>query len=275
MLPAHAIDETVFTIFDTETTGLNPAAGDRIIELAAVKFKGSEVLGRFETLVNPQREVSPGAFAVNQISAGMLAGAPPAADVLGPFMSFLEGSCVCSYNIPFDLGFLNAELRRCGHEPFGERMAVDILTMARKLLPGLQRHALWFVANHLQVNAAQQHRALADVEMTWEVFKRLVGMLREKKITDFNKLFRLFGVSSNILDGMHDQKAAEIQQAIDISAAIKIQYLSSGSGAFSQRQIVPKEISGSGRNRYVTGWCSLRNEERTFRLDHILEVELA
>lgn len=272
---SSTIEQTVFTIFDTETTGLNPAAGDRIIEIAALKVRSGRVIDRFETLVNPQRTVSPGAFAVNRISDEMLAGAPRIESVIDSFMAFLENSCVCSYNLPFDLGFLNSELQRCAKPLFGERPAIDILGLARKLLPGLPRHALWAVAGHLQVSASQQHRAMADVEMTREVFARLVDMLAARKVSDFHKLYRLCGVNSRQLQDMLDQKAAEIQRAIDAGAAITIEYLCGSTAALSCRRIVPSQISGSGRNRLVTGHCCLRNEERTFRLDHILEVALA
>jgi len=105
------IDEVEFTIFDTETTGLDPASGDRIVEIAAVRFKGSERIAAFESLVNPERQISPAAFAVNHISQEMVEGAPHFKEIAPKFLEFSEGSCLCSYNAGFDLAFLTNELK--------------------------------------------------------------------------------------------------------------------------------------------------------------------
>ncbi|MCX5714564.1 MAG: 3'-5' exonuclease, partial [Candidatus Omnitrophica bacterium] len=105
------LEEVEFTIFDAETTGLEPESGDRIVEIAAIRFKGKEKLATFEFLVNPHRQISPAAFQVNRITHDMLSAAPDIGIVLPGFLSFIEGSCLCSYNAPFDLGFLDNEIR--------------------------------------------------------------------------------------------------------------------------------------------------------------------
>ncbi|MFA5096645.1 MAG: 3'-5' exonuclease, partial [Candidatus Omnitrophota bacterium] len=99
------IDDVEFVIFDTETTGLDPSLGDRVIELAALRFKGSEKISGFQSLINPGRPVSDAAFAVNKISAQMLSGAAQPAEVFPKFLEFIQGSCLCSYNAGFDLEF--------------------------------------------------------------------------------------------------------------------------------------------------------------------------
>ncbi|MDO9572984.1 MAG: 3'-5' exonuclease, partial [Candidatus Omnitrophota bacterium] len=96
------IDEVEFTIFDTETTGLKPEAGDRIVELAGLRVKGDKRIATFNTLVNSGKEISPGAFAVNKITLQMLQDAPTAQKAIPDFLEFISGSCLCSYNAEFD-----------------------------------------------------------------------------------------------------------------------------------------------------------------------------
>jgi len=108
------IEEVELTIFDTETTGLDAGNGDRIVEIAALRVRGEHISDRFETLVNPERPISPGAFAVNNISEEMVHNAPLIRDVLPCFLDFIKGTCLCSYNLPFDLGFLKSEMTAVG-----------------------------------------------------------------------------------------------------------------------------------------------------------------
>jgi len=269
------IDETEIVIFDTETTGLEPKSGDRVIELAAVRFKGAKRLATFESFLNPRRPVSEAAFRVNRISAEMLQDAPDAAEVLPRFMEFIQGSCLCSYNAGFDLGFLNNELVLIGSSPLENFPVVDILKMARRLLPGMERYPLWFVARHLGVTASQEHRAMSDVEMTLEVFWRLKNLLDLKGIVDFSNFTGLFGLKSGSLEDSHNQKIAEIQRAIDQKLKIKIKYLSTSTAVVTEREVIPREIRKENRQNYLVGYCCLKNDERNFRLDGILHLEIS
>lgn len=268
------IEEVEFTIFDTETTGLEPKSGDRIIEIAAVRLKGGKKLAEFESLVNPHRAVSPAAFAVNRISPEMLDSAEEIGLVLPRFLDFIRGSCLCSYNAAFDIGFLDNELELIKQKPLDGIVVVDILKMAKRLMPGLQRYALWFVAQKLGVNFSQEHRAMADVEMAIEVFYKLKELLKNKEITDFKNFSNLFSISSKLLEDLTNQKISEIQQAIDLGVKLRIRYLSSVTAQPSQREIAPREIKRENNQYYLVAYCFLRNEERSFRLDGILHFEI-
>ncbi len=263
-----------FVIFDTETTGLDPANGDRVVEIAAARFKAGKSLGEFRSLVNPGRQISPQAFAVNRISQEMLKDAPKIEDVLPGFLEFIRGSCLCSYNLAFDLGFLDNELKLAGFEPLEHSALVDILTMSRKLLPGLERHALWFVAKSLGIENKQEHRAFADVELSWEVFKRLKGMLQVKGVDKFGNFLSLFGMSAGLLDSINERKLARIEEAIEQGLKLKIKYFSRSTAAVSEREVLPKEIRTEQKKPYLVAFCFLRNEERTFRIDNILDLEI-
>jgi DNA polymerase III epsilon subunit len=268
------IDDIEFTFFDTETTGLEPQSGDRIVEIAAIRLRGKERVGSFQSLVNPQREISPAAFRVNQITPQMLASAPSMAEVMPRFLEFIKGSCLCSYNAAFDLEFLEHELKRMGRGPLEELVVVDVLKMSRRLIPGLERYALSFVTERLGIKFEQKHRALSDVELTLRLFDRFRAILEEKQILDFVNFTSLFGIKAGFLDDVNNQKVSEIQEAITRGVSLKIKYLSSSSAQVTEREVIPKEIRKERGRTYLVGYCRLRNEERSFRVDSILHLEI-
>jgi len=285
------IDEIEFTIFDTETTGLDPEGGDRIVEIAAIRFKGAQRIAAFQSLINPRRAISEAAFAVNHITPEMLLDAPVADEVIPRFLEFIQKSCVCSYNAPFDLGFLNNEIRTIvdAHNKAGsllteipfsvsglseEKIALDILKMAKRLLPGMPRYALWFVAQQLGMEVEQKHRAFSDVELTLAVFFKFKEMLSQKGIADFMDFSTLFGLSSGLLDNINTQKIAKIQEALNMGARVKLKYLSSSTVAVTEREVIPREIKQERKRHYLVGYCCMRQEERSFRVDNILNIEL-
>ncbi len=268
------LDEIEFTIFDTETTGLEPESGDRIVEIAGIRLKGREKLGTFQSLVNPGRPISQAAFEVNRISQEMLRDAPKIEQVMPEFLKFIQGSCICSYNAAFDLEFVNNELSLIGQTPLKGKVFVDVLKMARRLMPGLERYALWFVADKLGIKTPQQHRALSDVGLTLGVFDKLKEILKAKGVIDFSNFSALFSVDQSFLENLNNQKVAQIQEAIDLGVKLKIRYLASSSAEVSEREVIPKEIKKDRNVSYLVGFCCLRNEERTFRIDGILHLEI-
>lgn len=270
----NSLDETEFTIFDTETTGLEPESGDRIVEIAGIRIKGKEKIAAFQTLVNPHRPVSEAAFQVNRITQGMLKDAPDIDEVIPEFLRFIQGSCLCSYNAAFDLGFLNNELKLIGKDLLKGIVVADILKMAKRLMPGLERYALMNVAGKLGIKTEQKHRAFSDVELTLSVFNKLKQILQEKGVFDFINFSNLFGLQSGFLDNINNQKIAKIQEAMDSGVKLKIKYLSSSSAEVSEREVIPKEIKQERNTSYLVAHCYLRNEERTFRIDGILHLEI-
>ncbi|MGD0336418.1 MAG: exonuclease domain-containing protein [Candidatus Omnitrophota bacterium] len=270
----RSIEEIEFTLFDTETTGLEPASGDRIVEIAAIRFRGKEKVATFETLINPGRHISDAAFQVNRITEEMLKDAPAASEAIPRFLRFIDGSCLCAYNAGFDIEFLNNELALAGESPLISLEVVDILKMAKRLLPGLERYALWFVAEKLGIKVQQMHRALADVELTLNVFYKLKQVLVEKGIYDFQNFLGLFAINSDLLKNIVDQKLASIQEAIGLGLKLRIKYLSTSGAKVTEREVLPKEIKEENNRSYLVGHCCLRNEERTFRVDGILHLEI-
>ncbi|MFA5351190.1 MAG: exonuclease domain-containing protein [Candidatus Omnitrophota bacterium] len=268
------IDEIEFTIFDTETTGLNPGSGDRIVELAGLRVRGREKLAKFDALVNPEKEISPQAFAVNKITQEMLKNAPGIEIVMPKFLDFIQGSYLCSYNVEFDLNFLNNELKIIGFPALASQISFDILTIAKRLMPNRQRYALWFIADKLGIKARQQHRAFSDVEMAWGVFNKLKDICQEKGIADFPSFSSLFAFNPQSLGSATFLKISQIEKAINLKSRLKIKYLSTKDAGISLREVIPKEIRQDTKSKYLIGFCCLKKEERIFKIDNILGLEI-
>lgn len=269
------ISEVEFAVFDLETTGLQPEFGDRVVEIAAVRLRGKQRLGVFQSLVNPgERRISPAAFAVNHISQEMLKDAPSIAEIMPLFLDFISGACLAAYNAPFDFAFLSSEPGLINSQLVERLQIVDILIMAKRMLPGLERHSLAFVAKALGIDSLQEHRALSDTQITVEIFNRLNSILFKKGIVDFEQFVSLFGLSSQLLDNINNAKIARIQEALDLGVSLKIKYLAWHNTDFTEREVVPQAIIQDKNQFYLVGFCNLRKQERTFKIENILHLEM-
>lgn len=172
----RCLEEKEFVVFDVETTGLSPTFGDRIVEIAALKAKGLQKIDHFHSLVNPGRSISLAAFEVNRISDQMVANAPRFQDIAADLLCFINGATLIGHNIRFDLGFLYHELETAGLTIGRDIIFLDTMQIARRVLPELRRYPLWAVANALGIQERQKHRAMSDVELTFEVFCRLARL---------------------------------------------------------------------------------------------------
>jgi DNA polymerase-3 subunit epsilon len=167
-------------VLDTETTGLEPEQGHRIIEIGCVELVNRRLSGRhFHQYVRPDRKSDPAAFAVHGISDEDLQDKPLFCDVADEFLSFIDGAELIIHNAPFDVGFLNHELARlAGMQSRIEShcKVLDTLTLARELHPG-QRNSLDALCKRYAVdNAARDlHGALLDAEILAEVYLAMTG----------------------------------------------------------------------------------------------------
>lgn len=161
-------------ILDTETTGLEPRLGHRIIELAGVELVNRRLTGNhFHRYLNPDREIDEGALQVHGISAEFLQDKPRFADIVGAFLEYVGGAELVMHNAPFDTGFLNAEFEKLGLPPLGHHCegVVDTLAMAREMHPG-QRNSLDALCKRYAVDNSSRtlHGALLDCELLAAVY---------------------------------------------------------------------------------------------------------
>jgi DNA polymerase III subunit epsilon len=165
-------------VLDTETTGLDPATGDRVIEIAAIELVNLMPTGRsFHTLLDPERDVPEESTRVHGFTAEMLRGKQPKfAEVLDAFLGFLQESPVVAHNAPFDFGFLDAELKRVGRPPLDRARMVDSLAIAKRRFPGMP-NSLDALCRRLGVDNSMRtsHNALLDVRLLAQVYLELMG----------------------------------------------------------------------------------------------------
>lgn len=176
------LDELTFTVLDTETTGLDPDRGDRVVSVGAVRVVNGRVLRQetFEQLVNPGRRVPAAATAIHGLTDAMLADAPTIGDVLPELARFAADTVLVGHDIAFDLRFLEPAIRATGvglNHP-----ALDTLLLDVAVHPGQPDHTLEAIATRLGVSVVGRHTALGDALVTAEVLVALLGTLQEAGI---------------------------------------------------------------------------------------------
>ncbi len=162
-----SLSEVKFACLDTETTGLSPAGGGKICEIAVSVSQNGRKIEEFSTLLNPEIVMHPSVIAIHGITNEMVSVAPKFSDVLPRLFSLLDGCVLVAHNAEFDLSFLRAEVQNCGWR-LPEYPVLDTLKLARKN-GCFERNNLGVIATTLGINADGAHRAMADVRMTEKV----------------------------------------------------------------------------------------------------------
>lgn len=164
-------------VLDTETTGLSPDSGDRLVELGCLELMNHVATGEsFHRYVNPERDVPRGAFDVHGLSEEFLRDKPKFAEIADDFLAFIGDAPLVIHNASFDMAFLNAELKRTGRAVLPFDRAVDTLAIARKRFPGAQ-NSLDALCRRFNVDNSNRvkHGALLDAELLAEVYLELMG----------------------------------------------------------------------------------------------------
>lgn len=164
-------------VLDTETTGLNPENGDRIIEIGCVEIYNFVPTGKtFHAYINPQRDVHPDATAITGLTYDFLKDFPLFEHIAADFLNFIGTSPLVIHNAAFDMKFLNAELARLGRPALSMSRTIDTLPMARRLFPGAPA-SLDALCRRFGVDNAKrtQHGALLDSTLLAEVYLHLMG----------------------------------------------------------------------------------------------------
>jgi len=161
-------------VLDTETTGLNPRTGDRVIEVGCVEIFNRKLTGNnYHCYINPERESDEGALAVHGLTTEFLSDKPKFHEIAHELRDFIQGAQVIIHNAPFDLGFLNAEFTRMGLPPFVQYCdgVIDTLVQAKELHPG-KRNSLDALCDRYDISNAHRklHGALLDSELLADVY---------------------------------------------------------------------------------------------------------
>lgn len=164
-------------VLDTETTGLDPKTGDRVVEIGCVELENHVPTGRtHHVYINPERSMPEGAFKVHGLSEDFLSRHPVFADIAAAFVEFVDGAKLVIHNASFDIGFLNMELSRLDYPPIPPHTVVDTLELARRKHPGTQ-NSLDALCSRYGVEAGHRtlHGALLDAKLLADVYLELIG----------------------------------------------------------------------------------------------------
>jgi DNA polymerase III subunit epsilon len=171
-------------VLDTETTGLDPLRGDRLVEIGCVEIYNRMPTGQtYHCYINPERDMPAEAFAVHGLSAEFLASKPLFTDVVDAFLEFIGDAPLVIHNASFDISFINAELDRIKRQPIPRDRLVDTLLLARRKHPGVSNRLDDLCSRYAIDNSRRtKHGALLDSELLAEVYIDLIGARQSQLI---------------------------------------------------------------------------------------------
>jgi DNA polymerase-3 subunit epsilon len=176
------LSDLVYTVFDTETTGLEPSNGDEIIQIGAARIVNNRLLRQeiFDQIIDPERPLKPESIPIHGITEDMVRGKPNIDVVLPAFHEFCEDTVLIAHNAAFDMRFLQLKEDRTGIR--FRQPVLDTLLLSAVIHPNQESHKLDVILERLGINIAKRHNALEDALATGEVFLRLVPLLAEQGI---------------------------------------------------------------------------------------------
>lgn len=189
-LDDRPLDEIAYTVFDTETTGLDPAGGDEIIQIGATRIVNGRLLRGecFDQLVDPRRSIPEALIPIHGIGPEMVRGKPTIEDVLPVFHAFVADTVLVGHNVAFDLRFLTLKEEVSGVR--FDQPVLDTLLLSSIAHPAEASHGLEAIAAQLGVAVSGRHNALGDALMTAEVFLKLLPLLRARGVTTLGEARR-------------------------------------------------------------------------------------
>jgi DNA polymerase-3 subunit epsilon len=217
-------------VLDTETTGLDPKQGHRIIEVAAIELNGRNVSERsFHRYLNPERDIDEGAAAVHGLTLDRLQDEPKFAEIAPALLEFIRGAELIIHNAPFDMGFLNAELAKLDLPPL-DNPVIDTLKVAKELHPGKKNNLNALCDRYFIDNSHRTlHGALLDTELLAEVYLAMTrgqeSLLGEDTQADETETLSASGevvrMSVRVLHASEEELALHATQLDDIDKASK------------------------------------------------------
>ena len=184
-------------VLDTETTGLDPLRGDRLVEIGCVEIFNRMPTGQtYHCYINPERDMPEEAFAVHGLSSEFLAGKPVFSEVVEEFLEFIGDAPLVIHNASFDVGFINAELGRVARPVIERDRLVDTLLLARRKHPGVSNRLDDLCSRYAIDNSRRtKHGALLDAELLAEVYIDLIGARQSQLILTEAGVARSDGIS--------------------------------------------------------------------------------
>jgi DNA polymerase III subunit epsilon len=265
------LDDLSFAFLDVETTGLSPRYGDRVCEIAVVRSRVDLVQATFQSLVNPERSISPGAAAVNGLSDDDVRDAPRFRDIADTLIATMRDTVLVCHNAPFDLGFVTSEMQRAGRT-FAAPLVVDTLAIARHSYR-FRSNSLSNIARVLNIPTPDAHRALGDAMTTRAVLTQFIEDLWKRGARTLGDLIIAQGEPAIVPAVDSEPLPPEIAEALSAGKRLFLEYVDV-SGEKSERWVTPQKIVGVDDMVALLAYCHLREAQRQFRLDRIVRMEV-
>ena len=225
--------DTPIVVLDTETTGLYPGMGDRVVEIGALRLENGQEVGQFDKLIYPTRLMNPEASAINHIYDRDLEGKPTFDDVADEFLALIDGAVLVAHNANFDANFLGTEMFLTGRVETDSRQPalanpwICTLQLARRRFH-FGRNNLASVARSLQVRIGRAHRAMADVYTTAGVLKAMTRQLAKEQVETIGDIFHAQGGAIYAAPPPDIDLPKPISRALMNQTALKILYMERG-----------------------------------------------
>lgn len=265
-------------VLDTETTGLFPGLGHRIVEIGAIRMEKWRVTGEINQLIQPDRKMDPRSSAVNHIYDEDLVGKPTFADISEQLAELMDGALLVAHNAAFDAEFLGIEHVIGNYAADGINTAPPLanpwlctLLLARRHFY-FGRNNLGHIAHKLGVRMGLAHRALNDVYMTAEVLKRMVRELSNQRLKTVGDLLHAQGGAILIPQPAAIDLPDLVSAALSQRQQLRILYF--GDTENAERTITPKYPCQHKGVSYLVAHCHDLNEQHLFRIDRIFSAEI-
>ena len=267
------LSDVPLVFLDVETTGASTTYGDRVTEVAALRIENGVVVDAYAQLVDPCRAIWPGVTALTGITNEMVADQPRFTEIAETVAAKLSNAIVVGHNVCFDLGFMASEFRRAKiqiDDLFEIRKVLDTVRLARRVF-GRGGNGLQKLAVRLGIKVDTAHRALADCHTTAGVFREILEPLGGGRMTLADVILLQGGPCGfNCVPPAIDLPL-ELQEALASGSHVKMIYLDARN-ARTERVVVPIGLSKPGPERCLTAFCTMRGDQRSFKVSRIVEV---
>lgn len=269
-------------VVDTETTGLYPETGHRVVELAGVRLDpdpsgGWQVASEFSQLINPGRSMDPEASRINGIYDRDLVGKPSFEDVSDELRSLVEGAVLVAHNARFDASFLGMELYiESVYNPTVLYQEIPNPWLCTLMLARRNFHfggnSLAQIARTLRVRSGRAHRALGDVYTTIEVLKRMTKTMADRGVDLVADL--LYAQGGAIYTPLLSEVDLPNPLDIALSEGERLEIVYDGPAGRTVRKVNPQYATEFQGKQYLITYCDQSRDQRTFRVDRIFKAEL-
>ncbi|MCA9941057.1 MAG: WYL domain-containing protein [Anaerolineales bacterium] len=274
MFAEQKLSDIPLVVLDTETTGLRPELGHRVVEVAAVRLENWQKVEEVSQLINPERPMDPEASKVNGIRDEDLLGQPVFGLLQPRLMEIMDGALLVAHNAAFDAGFLGMEFYIAGIHASPATLPnpwLCTLQLARRHF-FFGRNNLGHIASKLGVRVGRAHRALSDVYTTAAVLKEMARLLAQRRLDTVGDLLHAQGGPIFAPPPPRFSLPASIETAMVECRQLNIIYLDQYQR--TERTITPLYPTQYEGVTYLVAFCHLRQAQRTFRLDRIQSAEI-